>query len=431
MKWYAAYKDSGIEWIGEVPEHWSIDKIGAVYHVRNEKVSDQDFMPLSVTKNGIVPQLETAAKTDNGDNRKLVRKNDFVINSRSDRRGSCGISAYNGSCSLINTVLVPERDMSNGYYSHIFRSNHFSDEFYRWGSGIVDDLWSTKWADMKQIRIPSPSIEEQESISCFLDKKTSAIDELIADKSRMIELLREKRQAIISEAVTKGLDRTVPMKDSGIEWIGEVPEHWDIKKLRYIGKCQNGINKSGDEFGFGFPFVSYGDVYNNEILPFEVNGLINTSENEQKNYSVLENDVFFTRTSETIEEIGLSGICFKTIEKAAFAGFLIRFRPNGSYLKKEYSRFYFQCQLLRQYFVKEMCIVTRASLSQELLKNLLVVIPPINEQNDISLYLEKQTTNIDNLITDIESQIEKLKEYRQSLISAVVTGKVKVCEEVS
>ena len=104
-------KDSGVEWIGEIPENWMLNKIGALYDERNTKVSDKEYPPLSVTKQGIVPQLETAAKTDNGDNRKLIKKNDFVINSRSDRRGSCGISEYDGSCSLINTVLKPRKNM--------------------------------------------------------------------------------------------------------------------------------------------------------------------------------------------------------------------------------------------------------------------------------------------------------------------------------
>ena len=159
---YDKYKDSGIEWIGEIPESWNINKIGQIYQERNEKVSDKEFKPLSVTKNGIVPQLENAAKTDNGDNRKLVRQNDFVINSRSDRRGSCGISDYTGSVSLINTVLTPRKNMVNQYYNFTFKSECFADEFYRWGTGIVDDLWSTKWSSMKNIYIPYPNVKEQE-----------------------------------------------------------------------------------------------------------------------------------------------------------------------------------------------------------------------------------------------------------------------------
>ena len=132
-------KDSGFEWIGDIPANWRLSKIDSVYHLRNTKVSDRDYMPLSVTMSGIVPQLESAAKTNAHDDRKLVKKGDFVINSRSDRRGSCGISDYDGSVSLINTVLAPTEQMNPGYFDWLFHTIQFGDEFYKWGHGIVDD----------------------------------------------------------------------------------------------------------------------------------------------------------------------------------------------------------------------------------------------------------------------------------------------------
>lgn len=195
-------KDSGIEWIGEIPIKWELSKIGAVYEERNEKVSDLDYPPLSVTKQGIVPQLETAAKTNYGEHRKLIRKNDFVINSRSDRRGSCGISEYDGSCSLINTVLKPRKNMCNAYYSFVFRSERFADEFYRWGNGIVEDLWSTKWSNMKRIYIPAPSLQEQRRIADYLDRKRRRIDAVIERKQEALEKLKAYKKALIYEVVT-------------------------------------------------------------------------------------------------------------------------------------------------------------------------------------------------------------------------------------
>ena len=154
-------RDSGVEWIGPVPEEWRVDRIGSFYDHRNEKVSDKDYPPLSVTMKGVVPQLETAAKSDDGDNRKLVCKGDFAINSRSDRRGSCGISAYDGSVSLINTILTPRGEMNPGYYNWLFHTPLFADEFYKWGHGIVDDLWTTRWSEMKRIAIPVPPLSER------------------------------------------------------------------------------------------------------------------------------------------------------------------------------------------------------------------------------------------------------------------------------
>ena len=184
------YKDSGVEWIGKIPQDWKVNKIGSIYDERRTKVSDNEYQPLSVTKNGILPQLENVAKSDDSDNRKLVKSGDFVINSRSDRRGSCGIAHQDGSVSLINSVLQPKSNMDNRYYNFVFKSENFADEFYRWGHGIVDDLWTTKWTDMKSIYIPYPSIKEQQAIADYLDKKCGEIDKVVETEKEVIEKLK-------------------------------------------------------------------------------------------------------------------------------------------------------------------------------------------------------------------------------------------------
>lgn len=198
----APMKKVSLGWIDELPANWSVARIASVYSVRNEKVSDQDFQPLSVTMKGIVPQLENAAKTKHGDDRKLIRKGDFVINSRSDRRGSCGISPYDGSCSLINTVLAPREEMNPRYYNWLFHTTQFADEFYKWGYGIVDDLWTTNWGAMRRIQIPMPPLEEQAEIAAYLDKKVPQIDETITLKQDQIETLKAYKSSLIYEYVT-------------------------------------------------------------------------------------------------------------------------------------------------------------------------------------------------------------------------------------
>ena len=198
----APMKDSGIPWVGKTPEYWKVRRIGGLYELRNQKVSDKDFMPLSVTMKGILPQLETAAKTNDGDNRKLVRVGDFAINSRSDRRGSCGISDYDGSVSLINTILKPRNRMNAKYYNWLFHTPMFADEFYKWGHGIVDDLWTTNWSEMKRISIPLPPLDEQQEIADYLDNKCAEIEQIIADKKSQIETLDGYKKSLIYEYVT-------------------------------------------------------------------------------------------------------------------------------------------------------------------------------------------------------------------------------------
>ena len=198
----APMKDSGIPWVGKTPEYWKVGRIGGLYELRNQKVSDKDFMPLSVTMKGILPQLETAAKTNDGDNRKLVRVGDFAINSRSDRRGSCGISDYDGSVSLINTILKPRNRMNAKYYNWLFHTPMFADEFYKWGHGIVDDLWTTNWSEMKRISISLPPLDEQQEIADYLDNKCAEIEQIIADKKSQIETLDGYKKSLIYEYVT-------------------------------------------------------------------------------------------------------------------------------------------------------------------------------------------------------------------------------------
>ena len=202
----APMKDSGVEWLGEVPEHWGVNRLGVHFKNRKEKVSDKDFKPLSVTKHGIVPQLEHAAKSDNGDNRKLVRKGDYVINSRSDRKGSSGLADLDGSVSLINIVLTPFKTIHPKFSHYLLRSYLFQEEFYKYGHGIVADLWTTNYEDMRNIHLALPSVSEQTQISNFLEQETTRIDNLIAKQEKLIEKLKEYRASIISHAVTGKID---------------------------------------------------------------------------------------------------------------------------------------------------------------------------------------------------------------------------------
>ena len=227
-------KDSGIDWIGTIPQDWQLSKIGSLYTQRNEKVSDKEYQPLSVTMQGILPQLATAAKTNDGGNRKLVRVGDFAINSRSDRRGSCGISPLDGSVSLINIILTPRTAMHPGYYNWLFHTTLFADEFYKWGHGIVADLWTTRWQEMKSITVPVPEYAEQERIAAFLDAECAEIDAVLEKTRASIEEYKKLKQAVITQAVTKGIRGDRPMKDSGSVWFEEIPCNWVMKRIKYL-----------------------------------------------------------------------------------------------------------------------------------------------------------------------------------------------------
>ena len=416
---YDKYKDSGIEWIGEIPEHWEVKKLGHLYIPRNEKVSDQDYPALSVTMQGILLQLENVAKTNDGDNRKLVRIGDFAINSRSDRRGSCGISKYDGSVSLINTVLTPINDMNPVYYEWLFHSSLFSDEYYRWGHGIVNDLWTTRWQEMKNIQIASPPLQEQQAIATYLDQKCGEIDELIALQEEMITKLQSYKQSVITEAVTKGLDKNAPLKDSGIEWIGEIPEHWDICQLKRCSRFINGYAFNSNHFDkdYGVPVIRIGDIVDEQVS-FE-NIVYVQENNELERFIVHKNDILIAMSGATVGKIGIY-----YAENKAYINQRVGIIRTAQY---NFIKRMFATHGFIDYVILSSAGSAQPNISSDGILNFYIPMPLISEQQSIADYLDQKCGEIDELISIKQQKIEKLKDYKKSLIFECVTGKRKVC----
>lgn len=419
-------KDSGIEWIGEIPADWELSKIGAVYEERNEKVSDVDFQPLSVTKQGVVPQLETAAKTNDGENRKLIRKNDFVINSRSDRRGSCGISEYDGSCSLINTVLKPRRNMCNAYYSFVFRSERFADEFYRWGNGIVDDLWSTKWSNMKRIYIPAPSLQEQHRIADYLDRKCSQIDAIIARQQEVIEKLKAYKLSVITEVVTKGLNPDVPMKDSGVEWIGEIPEHWKMVRLKFllshIIDCPHETpiySADGDYLVIRTADQDLGKLRTDEDMYRLDEG---EYQNRIRRMPLEKDDIVYGREG---ERWGLACLVPES-NKYCLGQRMLQFRCKRELFLPRFAMWALNSKFVYLQGAVDTIGSTSPHVNISTVRNFLIPVLPISEQQEIAEYIDKKMSQLDKEIEHRENLICKLNEYKKSLIYEVVTGKQEV-----
>lgn len=425
MKKYSNVMNTNVTWIPQIPAHWKLQKINALFTERKKKVSDKDYKPLSVTKKGILPQLEHAAKSNDSDNRKLVKKGDFVINSRSDRKGSCGVSRLDGSVSLINIVLTPSNELNSEYIHYLLRNYRFSEEYYRNGRGIVADLWTTRYSEMRTILFPVPPRAEQDQIVRFLDWKVSEINRLIGIKKNQINGYREYEKKVINDKVLYGLQEA-PLRESGNHWVGKIPTNWKIIKLGKFCSFQNGISESGNFFTSGTPFVGYSDVYKHLELPKYVKGVAKANEQQQEIFSVRKGDIFFTRTSESIEEIGMAAVCKHTIKDAVFSGFLIRCRPRMPLINEDYMKYYLQIPAVRNHFSSMMNIVIRASLGQNLLKQMPVVVPPLKEQKEIAEFLDAMHERFLRLITTNEEEISMLEELRSTLISDVVTGKIDV-----
>ena len=437
-------KNSGIEWIGEIPDGWEVSKIGQLYEERKTKVSDTVYPPLSVTMQGILPQLETAAKSDAHDDRKLVLKGDFAINSRSDRRGSCGISEFDGSVSLINTVLHPKTEMNPIYYNWLFHSFRFSDEYYKNGHGIVDDLWTTSWTEMKKIFIPLPPKETQQRIATYLDKKCSKIEETIQNQQQVIEKLKAYKQSLITEAVTGKkyhenchTDSILLTQNPNEDMKTEIPLgisnpcgniEFKYCNLGFIADFKNGLNYNTSDFGTEVRFLGVGDFQNYLVLNDEsmFSNIITDTEIED-DYYLKNGDIIFVRSNGSKELVGRAIMVDNIDFKVTYSGFCIRLRNKEP--KKINSKFllYF---FRSDYFRNELQRLSQGSnisnINQDLLSHIKIPLVDIRFQESVVDFLNKKCTAIDTAIEQKQNLIEKLTEYKKSLIYEVVTGKKEI-----
>lgn len=410
-------KKSGTEWLSDIPHDWLLSNIGSLYTMRNVKVSDKDYQPLSVTMKGVVPQLETAAKTDAHDDRKLVKKGDFAINSRSDRRGSCGIADRDGSVSLINTILAPRTEMNPDYYNWLFHSTSFADEFYRWGHGIVDDLWTTRWQEMKKIDVPVPSYDEQEKIAITLKNECSKVDELLANQEAQIEKLKAYKQSLITEVVTKGLDPNVPMKDSGVEWIGKIPQSWYVIKNRNIFR-----NKTVKGHGDATVLSVYRDW---GVVPKDSrDDNWNVTSLDTDSYKYIEpGDLVINKMKAWSGSLSISD--YAGIVSPAYYTCTV----NYSIVDQRFIHHYLRNKkLVSMYEMYSAGMrIGQWDLSIDDFLGIEVAIPQSKEEQKlIADYLDKKCDKVDKLIFIKQQKIEKLNQYKKSLIYEYVTGKKEV-----
>lgn len=411
-------KDTQIEWIGMIPDSWGVKPISTCFKERNEKVSDFDWEPLSVTKQGIVKQLENAAKSDAHDARKKVCKDDFVINSRSDRKQSCGVSLYDGSVSLINIVLENKK-LNPKFVNYLLKNYGFAEEFYRFGSGIVADLWSTNYQKMKKIMIPIPPKEQQEKIANFLDRKIAEIDNVTEKTKETIEDYKKYKQSVITEAVTKGLSKNVEMKDSKINWIGNIPKQWSIQKLKNITKLKTGTTPSTQNpewFDGNYNWFTPSDFNENYIMNDSSRKLSKKAKEDDAMTIIPANSTMIIGIGGTAGKIG-----YVTEECSCNQ------QITAIITDKVYNKYIMYWMIANTKYLKETAMYTTLPIiNNETLGRYLFINPNnIEEEKRIVEYLDKKCIEIDNLISNKQKMIEELEQYKKSLIYEYVTGKKK------
>lgn len=428
MKKYDSYKDSGIEWIGEVPENWEVSKVKFLFDTQKgktpknllDKIEENSLVYLAMDY--LRGEPKQVFFVSNNENVVLTDENETLLLWDGSNAGEF-LKSKKGVLSS-TMALIKSKIIDNQFQWYSFKSfeSVLKDSCNGMGIPHVDGKFFRGSAFL------IPPIEEQTAIAKYLDHKTTQIDHLIAKKEQFIQLLEEERVAVINQAVTKGLDPTVPMKDSGIEWLGEIPEHWESYRIDWVANIVRGnTGFRKDELLDSGEYVAlqYGKTYKVDIVDNSFNFFVN-SEFYKESQIVTKGDTILISTSETIEDLGHT--CFYINENdGLLGGEQILLKPNRTVLNEKYLYQYVRqfCRELQKY-AKGLKVFR---FSTHDLKQIFIAIPKIEEQIKIVDFLDIETIRIDSLTSKMEKEIELLKEYKTALISEVVTGKVDVRSE--
>lgn len=444
-KKYPEYKDSGIECIANIPFHWTfrkfklltdfitcglaatpeyVDKGVPFLSAQNVQKEKLDLSKYNFISEKLHKQLTKHRKAQRGDILQ-VRVGAGIGN-------ACIVDVdFEFSVYVSLTHLRLKQYINNRFVTYILNSSIFKEIAFMTtiqGGGVGN----LNVKDLERFMIPFPCLKEQNIIANFLDRKTARLDGLIEKKQQLIELLKEKRQAIISHAVTKGLDKNVKLKPSGLDWIGEIPEHWTLMRLQFVADLKNSnVDKKSYEGQKQVSLCNYTDVYYKDFITNDLEFMQATaSDDEIKKFTLNLGDIIITKDSESPNDIAVPAIIDENIENLVCGYHLTMIKPKQKMLGK-FLFYCFKSDVLRQQFYTYANGITRYGLSQQGIKIAnFPFVPSIDEQQKIVDYIDEKTSKTAELISKIELQIEKLKEYKQALISNAVTGKIDVREAV-
>lgn len=424
-----AMKDSGIPWIGEIPEGWNIDRLQVALQEIVEKNSPikTDYI-LSLTNNrGVIPYTDKGdvgnKSKDNLEEYKVAYPNTIVANSMNILIGSVGICDYYGCVSPVYYVFQATEKGSLRFFNYIMSSEPFQKHLRQYANGILEIRLRLSSSNILKRYVPFPSLAEQQRIAEFLDRKCAEVDEMIALQEQIIEELKAYKQSVITEAVTKGLNPAAPMRDSGIEWIGSIPEHWEVKRLKQVlsSPLQYGANESGMPYQENLlRYVRITDILDNSLRDnIEKQSL---TEQQADGYILQHNDILFARSGGTV---GKSFIFNEKYGRCAFAGYLIKASVN-ELMDAKFVYYFTQTNCYEEWKKQIFIQSTIQNIGADRYSQLQLTIPPTSEQQAIADYLDEKCADIDSLIQTKQSKIDSLKEYKKSIIYEYVTGKREV-----
>lgn len=433
MERYSEYKDSGVQWLGEIPSHWEILPGRIIFEENKKKNDGSDRNVLSLSYGNIVIKndINEGLVPTEYSNYQIVEPGYIVVrctdlqNDKVSLRTA--ISKYSGIITSAYLGLITKKDNNAFFINYLLRAWDNCKELYRYGSGLRQSL---SWSDFKYLLLPIPPITEQDAMISYLDSAISKIDTAISQQQKMIDLLNERKQIIINNAVTKGLDPNVKMKDSGVDWIGEIPEHWKMNKFRNLFKTRTGITFTKDQLEEeGDPVISYGQIHSKDNFGASVNPVlirhIPSSLTEGKGGALAyKGDFLFADTSEDFEGCG-NCVCIDT-ENPIYAGYHTILAKKDNNEHDPYLAYLFASSSWRGQLRSMVNGVKVYSVTQSLLRMVVVLLPPKEEQKKIADYITKYVVIIESAKKRHADRIKLLQERKQIIINDVVTGKVKV-----
>lgn len=430
MKKYSSYKPSGVKWIGDIPENWLFLPLKYFYNYRKGR-NGQLLTSTYIDENKGDYPVHSGMTNNDG---VLGYWNEYEFDYKTNVIFTTTVGAkfmttklLKGKFSLSQNCLImyPKNNLTKPDFIHYYLEYDFLYQKELIPTIIQPSL---RMEDLDKYYICLPPLQEQEQIVNYLDEKTTIIDKLISTKQRKVELLKEQRTTLINQVITKGLNHNVKMKDSGVEWIGEIPEEWIVGKLKNFSELRiSSVDKHIYEYERQVIVCNYTDVYYNEFITNELELRKGScSEDEYYKFKLNKGDVIITKDSESPTDIGIPSLVNDDFENVVCGYHLSIIKPSKNKLVGGFLFRQLQTKRIRSYYEVSSNGITRFGLGKSSVLDTPLIIPPIQEQQEIVDYLNKHTKEIDDLVSMEQNKIELLKEYRQSLISEVITGKIKV-----
>ena len=430
-------KDSGIEWIGEIPEGWEIKRLGAILQERNEVNNPiQTTSILSLTNNrGVIPYSEKGNQgnkaKDDLTGYKIAHIGDIVLNSMNVIIGSVGLSNYYGAVSPVYYMLFPRNNIKTDiqYYNYLFQTTAFQQSLRGYGNGILEIRMRIQMQKLKTVLLPVPTFLEQSNITVYLDASLSKLNILLFKTHSSIEEYKKLKQAVITQAVTKGVRGEREMKDSGVEWIGEIPKEWRKTQLRHCATIKSGItlgkSYSKDTVLIERPYLRVANVQGGYV---DLNDLatIQVTPDEDLKYRLHSGDVLMTEGGDR-DKLGRGCVWHGEIEPCLHQNHVFAVQTNEAVLLPEFLEYLTASDVGRSYFdVTAIKTTNLACTSSSKVLAFTIPLPPIEEQIEIVGFIKKRSLELDKLIMKKELLVQELERYKKSLIYEVVTGKREV-----